>query len=70
MKYLLLVGSEGLAAAHRPPGTMRSRCARSRTDDKPAAQRAPGTAFRDERGRAAPAATQTRAICAHEPPPR
>ena len=54
----------------RPPGTTRSRCAHSRTDDKPAAQRAPGTAGPDQRGRASAAPTQTRAVRAHEPPPR
>ena len=58
--YLLAVWTGGTAAA--PPGDQ----AVTR-EVKPAAQRAPGTAFRDERGRAVPAPTQTRAICAHEP---
>ena len=38
----------------QPPATTRSRYARSRTDDTPAAQRAPGTAFRNERDRPVP----------------
>ena len=55
MKYLDFVGADGLPAPEelavnrrsssrpltRPPGTTRSRCARSRTDDPPAVQPRP-----------------------------